>query len=52
MEQHSGHSKTPQNPKKHDDSFETYIYRPSITLKSGRKIYARNYGLKAFKIKI
>lgn len=35
----------------HDDVLEQYIYRSSITLKSGKKIYARNYGLKAFKIK-
>jgi hypothetical protein len=27
-----------------------YIFRASITLKDGRKIYARDYGKKAFKI--
>ena len=27
-----------------------WIYRPWITTKDGRKIYARNYGKKAFKI--
>lgn len=29
-----------------------YIFRSSITLKNGKKIYARDYGLKAFKIYI
>lgn len=28
----------------------TYIFRTFITLKDGRKIYAKDYGLKAFKI--
>lgn len=28
------------------------IFRPYITTKNGRKIYAKNYGLKAFKIKL
>lgn len=27
-----------------------YIFRASITLKNGTKIYARDYGKKAFKI--
>ena len=27
-----------------------HIYRPWITLKDGRRIYAKNYGLTAFKI--
>ncbi len=29
-----------------------YIYRTSITSKDGRKLYAKNYGIKAFKILI
>ena len=35
--------------KKHDN--HVYIFRASIT-KDGRTIYARDYGLKAFKIRI
>lgn len=27
-----------------------YIYRPYITTKDGRRIYAKSYGKKAFKI--
>ena len=27
-----------------------YIFRPYITTKDGRRIYAKNYGIKAFKI--
>jgi hypothetical protein len=29
-----------------------YIYRTSIRLRDGRRIYAWHYGLKAFRIKI
>jgi len=29
-----------------------YIFRSSITLKNGQKIYAKDYGLKAFKIPV
>lgn len=29
-----------------------YIFRPWITNRSGRKIYARDYGLRAFRIRI
>lgn len=29
-----------------------YVFRPSITLKNGRVIYAKDYGLKAFRIKV
>lgn len=29
-----------------------YIFRPFITTKNGVKIYARQYGLKAFKIPV
>lgn len=29
-----------------------YVYRAWITLRSGRRIYARHYGLAAFKIPI
>jgi len=29
-----------------------YIFRPWITLPDGRKLYARNYGKKAFKIPV
>ena len=35
---------------KEDDSRE-YIFRPWIT-KNGKRIYAKNYGIKAFKIYI
>lgn len=28
------------------------IYRPWIRTRNGRKIYARHYGLKAFRIKV
>jgi hypothetical protein len=29
-----------------------YIYRPFVTTRSGKRIYARNYGLRAFRIRI
>jgi hypothetical protein len=29
-----------------------YIYRASIRLRNGKRIYARQYGLKAFRIKL
>lgn len=29
-----------------------YIYRPFIKLKNGKIIYAKDYGLKAFKIPV
>ena len=29
-----------------------YIFRPFITLKNGRRIYAWQYGLKAFRIPV
>ena len=29
-----------------------YIYRPSIRLRNGKRIFAWQYGLKAFKIKL
>jgi hypothetical protein len=29
-----------------------YIYRPSIRLRNGRRIFAAQYGLKAFKIPV
>ena len=31
---------------------ETYIYVAFITLKNEKKLYARNYGKKAFRIKV
>lgn len=31
---------------------ETYIYVAFITLKNGKKLYARSYGKKAFRIKV
>lgn len=34
-----------------DDDHE-YIYRPFITLRNGRRIYARSYGLTAFRIRV
>lgn len=33
-------------------SSEQYVFRPYITLKNGRRIYAWQYGLKAFPIPI
>lgn len=36
-----------------DDSFiVSYIYRAYITLKDGTRIYARQYGKKAFRIPV
>lgn len=32
--------------------YPIYIFRPSITLKNGKVIHAKDYGLKAFKIRI
>jgi|GEM_PF-3398034 len=29
-----------------------YIYRASIRLRNGKRIFARQYGLKAFRIKV
>lgn len=29
-----------------------YIYRKSIRLKNGRRIYAKDYGLSAFRIRV
>lgn len=29
-----------------------YIYRPFITTRSGKRIYAYQYGLRAFRIKV
>ena len=37
-------------PKKNNDI--VYIFRPYITLRNGHRIYARQYGLKAFRIAI
>lgn len=34
------------------DTDTGYIYRASIRLRDGRRIYARQYGLKAFRIRI
>lgn len=35
------------------DAFEErYIYRASIRLRNGKRIYAWQYGLKAFRIKV
>ena len=34
------------------DSAEAYVYRPYITLRNGKRIYARAYGHKAFRIAI
>ena len=31
---------------------KTYIYVAYITLKNGRRIYAKTYGLKAFRIAV
>ena len=35
-----------------DKDMETYIYRASIRLRNGRRIYAKQYGLNAFRIKV
>lgn len=32
--------------------YPIYIFRPSIKLKNGKVIHAKDYGLKAFKIRI
>lgn len=34
------------------DEEVTYIYRASIRLRNGRRIYAYQFGLKAFRIKV
>ena len=34
-----------------DDSM-VYIFTPYITLKNGRRLYASQYGLKAFRIRV
>lgn len=36
---------------KHKEDSGEYIFRPYIT-KNGKRIYAKHYGLKAFKIKV
>ncbi len=38
------------NPK--DDDGQEFIFRASITLPDGTTIYAKNYGLRAFKIPV
>ncbi len=40
-----------QNPEKDEDN-QRYIYRASITLKNGKKLYAKDCGKKAFKIPV
>lgn len=35
-----------------NDSSARYIYRPYITLKNGKRIFAWQYGKKAFKIRV
>ena len=35
-----------------DDGAYEYIYSAFITLKTGRKIYAPQYGLKAFRFRV
>jgi len=42
--------KGPAVQKKQDDTI--LIFRPVITLRNGRKLYARAYGLKAFALKV
>jgi hypothetical protein len=34
------------------DEAVTYIYRTSIRLKNGKRIFAHQFGLKAFRLKI
>lgn len=34
------------------ESNEQYIYCSSIRLRNGRRIFAKHYGLKAFRIKV
>ena len=34
-----------------DEANQAYIYSAYITLKNGRRIYARSYGLTAFRFK-
>lgn len=35
-----------------DEDKERYIYRASIRLRNGKRIYAWQYGLKAFRIRL
>ena len=35
-----------------DNLEERYIYRASIRLRNGKRIYAWQYGMKAFRIKV
>ena len=35
-----------------DNSKEQYLYCTSIRLRNGKRIFARDYGLKAFRIKL
>lgn len=35
-----------------DTSTEEWIYRSSIRLRNGRRIFASHFGLKAFRIKV
>jgi len=35
-----------------DNSTEQYIYCASIRLRNGKRIFARHYGKKAFRIKV
>mgnify|MGYP001052180577 CR=1 FL=1 len=35
-----------------DNLEERYVYRASIRLRNGRRIYAWQYGLKAFRLKL
>lgn len=35
-----------------DDEEWIYIFRPSIRLRNGKRIFAYQYGLRAFRIKI
>lgn len=45
------HKENNMNKKSRKENKE-YIFRPWITTKNGKKIYAKSYGLKAFKINI
>jgi len=38
--------------KKPDPERVTVVYTPYITLRNGKRLYARNYGLKVFALKI
>lgn len=43
---------TTETPKQSGGDNSGYIFRPYITLPSGKVLWARNYGLRAFRIPV